>query len=84
MKLDRTAEKRLTAWMSNHLLFTSVQLADDKHALDFEDRIIQHLLPPLNIEKADGSPYREALTATRSALRSAIAAGPHPRDDQDF
>lgn len=74
VKLDRTAETRLTAWMSKHLLFTSVQLADDKEALKFEDRIIKHLLPPLNIQKADDSPYRDILAAKRSALRKAVEA----------
>lgn len=71
VKLDRTAEARLTAWMSDHLLFTWVQLANAKEALQFEDRIIKHLLPPLNIDKADYSPYRDLLAAKRSAFRDA-------------
>lgn len=71
VKLDRTAETCLTAWLSDHLLFTWVQLANAKEALDFEDRIIKHLLPPLNIDKADYSPHRDILTAQRSAFRDA-------------
>lgn len=75
VKLDRTAETRLTAWMSEHLLFTWVELANAKEALDFEDRIIKHLLPPLNIDNADYSPYRDLLAAKRSAFRGDAAKG---------
>lgn len=73
-KLDRVAEARLTAWIGEHLLFTSVELNDAAQALYVEDRIIKHLLPPLNINKANCSPYRDLLAVQRATLRRAIAA----------
>ncbi|MGN7150362.1 GIY-YIG nuclease family protein [Arthrobacter sp. SAFR-179] len=70
-KLNGDAEKELTRWMKKNLLFTHAVV--DPYDVDpIETMIIGHLLPPLNIQKAPGSPYKAALQIQRENLRQAI------------
>lgn len=66
--LQPVGEALLTAWMSERLRVTRVELVDPG---DVEEAIIRQLLPPLNDKHATGSPYRVPMRALRKAMRLA-------------
>jgi hypothetical protein len=72
-KLSAVSEKRLDAWMHEHLLMAFETLEDIEVV---EDALIKQLGPPLNLTKCAQSPQQKALKAKRKAmLEQARAVG---------
>ncbi|MFD5277043.1 GIY-YIG nuclease family protein [Pseudarthrobacter sp. NPDC058362] len=74
LKLSADAENELTRWMKAYLSFTHA-VVDPGDVDSIETMIIGHLLSPLNIQKAVGSPYKTLLELQRVELRRAIQQG---------
>lgn len=71
LKLSADAEKELTGWMKNYLLFTHV-VVDPGDVDSIETMVIRNCLSPLNIQKAVESPYKAILQLQRAQFRRAI------------
>jgi hypothetical protein len=77
--LDSASERRLSAWMSEHLL-VAVHPFPERDALgDLEDHVLAKLDPPLNLEGMPPTPIREALSRKRRALGGRSRSEPTAR-----
>jgi hypothetical protein len=70
-------EKRLTAWMTQHL---RVSWCEHPAPRDVEPHIIGALAPPLNVDHTTG-PQRDLVKAARQSYYA--SAGPRPATEAD-
>lgn len=68
LRLSSPDDARLLEWMMEHLMVTVWPVDDATKLADLESRVVADLEPPLNIDRAQGSAYRERLTQLSSAL----------------
>jgi hypothetical protein len=67
-KLERDSELALTEWMIDHLS-VAVHAFPDRDALkSLEERVLERLNPPLNLEGMSATPVRAQLSALRRTL----------------
>lgn len=66
--LEPDSPSALTAWMVEHLELTAVPVPDPAGLLALEDRVLQALDPPLNLQGLPETPVRRALRDLRRRL----------------
>lgn len=64
-KLDDTSEKKLTAWMKSNLMVSFYPIDKIAEVQKVEHKLIQELLPVLNLESNPGNPYKSLLSKKR-------------------
>jgi hypothetical protein len=73
-RMTRQGERPLTEWMYSHLEVSVAPYQDRATLASFEDAVLEHLDPPLNLEGMASSPARTRL----SALRRGFSGSPPP------
>lgn len=68
--LTPESEKLLTAWIMDHLEVAVHSFPDADALASLEDRVLEKLDPPLNLEGMSATPVRQRLSSLRSALAS--------------
>ena len=67
-RLERESEVGLTAWMCSHLEVAVCPFSDRERLSDLEDRVLECLDPPLNLQKRPRTPLRARLLEARGRL----------------
>jgi hypothetical protein len=73
-KLDEGGEVQLTGWMVRHLSVAVFPVAGGEHLLTLEERVVQSLRPPLNIDHVCEGRLRTRVRELRSALLTSTPA----------
>ena len=66
--LDRVSERRLSAWMREHLHIAVHPFAERDALSDLEHRVLARLNPPLNLDGMSPPPLRAAVSEMRTKL----------------
>jgi hypothetical protein len=66
---DRSAEARLSAWMAEHLTVVPLPIADRASLGPLEEKVVQALDPPLNLQHVEKTPLRVLLSKRRRLLQ---------------
>ena len=67
-QLDPPSESRLSAWMREHLQVAVLPFPDRDQLADLEDRVLNELDPPLNLDGMTPTPIRVELSRRRASL----------------
>jgi hypothetical protein len=67
-RLDSPSERRLSAWICDHLEIAVLPLADRDRLGDLEHRVLLELDPPLNLDGMPMNPLRHELSRRRATL----------------
>jgi hypothetical protein len=67
-KLTTASELALSGWMAEHLSVEVFPFADPDQVGWIEDRVLDVLDPPLNLDRRPATPTRTRLTGLRRAL----------------
>ena len=70
--LGAPSEARLTEWMRRHLSLAVHGVHSGEHLADLEKRVVDSLLPPLNVDHMPAGPLRERLRQLRAVVRHGI------------
>jgi hypothetical protein len=74
-KLEADGEAQLTGWMVRHLSVAVFPVASGEHLLTLEERVVQRLRPPLNIDHVSGGQMRTRVKQLRQAFLKSNPAG---------
>jgi hypothetical protein len=77
-RLPRTSEQRLREWMRAHLQVAVHPFPERDALVDLEEHVLGKLDPPLNLERMERTPLREALSRARRSLSASTAAAVKP------
>jgi hypothetical protein len=67
-RLDSPSERRLSAWIRDHLEIAVLPLGDRDRLGDLEHRVLLELDPPLNLDGMPMNPLRFELSRRRASL----------------